>query len=356
MSVAAKYLNRELLAVFTVTLLMLLLVAVGGRFIGYLQDAALGKYTGATVMTIIGLRMPEFVQLVAPFAAYVAIVLTLGRFYADQEMVVLQGAGVSTAKLLGWVSLCLSLVVVMVAVLAWVLTPLSQRVLAEYLAEQRAQSEFEAVNPGTFHTYDRGKRVTYSRAMSDDRTVLYDVFLSQRLEEGRSVNVWAEQGTQEIDPQDGFHYLVLSNGKRYESGPDGVDMRTMEFAELRQRLEAVERGNDSLDVEALPMGDLGDDPKARAEWHWRVALPVFAVIGGLMAVGVSRVRPRQGRFAKIVPGALLMLVYYLLLLLAQNAIAERELSPSLGLWPVHAVFAAVGVYLLRQLARPVGAR
>jgi len=356
MSVAAKYLNRELLAVFLVTLLMLLLVAVGGRFIGYLQEAALGKYTGTTVMTIIGLRMPEFVQLVAPFAAYVAIVLTLGRFYADQEMVVLQGAGVSTAKLLSWVSFCLTFVVVLVAVLAWVFTPLSQRVLVDYLAEQRAQSEFEAVNAGTFHTYDRGQRVTYSRDMSDDRTVLYDVFLSQRLADGRNVNVWAEQGTQQTDPEDGIHYLVLTNGKRYEPGPLGADMRIMEFAQLRQRLEVIERSSDKLRVETVPMLELGADPKSRAEWHWRVALPVFAIIGGLMGVGISRVRPRQGRFAKIVPGMLLMLVYYLLLLVTQNAIAEGQVPVSVGLWPIHAVFAAIAAYLLRNLGRPVAAR
>ena len=66
MSVASRYINRELLAIFTVTLLMLLLVAVGGRFIGYLQEAALGKFTGATVLTIMGLRLPEFIQQVAP--------------------------------------------------------------------------------------------------------------------------------------------------------------------------------------------------------------------------------------------------------------------------------------------------
>ena len=81
MSVAAKYINRELLAIFVTALLMLLLVAVGGRFIGYLQEAAMGKFTGTTVLTIMALRLPEFVQQVAPFAIYVAIVLTMGRLF-----------------------------------------------------------------------------------------------------------------------------------------------------------------------------------------------------------------------------------------------------------------------------------
>ena len=211
MTVASRYLNREILAIFVVTLLMLLMVAVGGRFIGYLQEAALGKFTGSTVLTIIGLRLPEFVQLVAPFAIYVAVVLTLGRLYAEHEMVVLQGAGVGTQKILQWLSLSVFAIVVLVALLAWYITPMSQRALVDFMAEQRAQSEFETVNPGAFHIYDFGRRVTYSRDMSDDRTVLYDVFLSQRLEDGRAVNIWAATGRQALDELSGSQFLILND-------------------------------------------------------------------------------------------------------------------------------------------------
>jgi len=332
---------------------MLLLVAVGGRFIGYLQEAAMGKFTGVTVLTIIGLRMPEFVQLVAPFAMYAAIVLTLGRMHAEQEMVVLQGAGTSTGVLLRWIGSILLTVVALVAILAWFVTPLAQRVLVDYLAEQRSQSEFEAVNPGTFHIYDRGRRVTYSNAMSDDRRVLQDVFISQRLDNGVQVNIWAEQGTQQLDPTSGSHFLVLKNGRRYEVSSSGADMRVMEFAELRQRLETSPDRPDKLEPEAVPTLSLGDDAESRAQWHWRVALPLFAAIGGLLAVGVSRVKPRQGRFAKVVPAMLLMVVYYLAILVNQNAIAEQQVPHQFGLWGVHACFFAVAMFLLARLSKPV---
>ena len=355
MSVAARYVNRELAAIFVVTLCMLLLVGVGGRFIGYLQEAAMGKFSGTTVLTIIALRMPEFVQLVAPFAIYVAIVLTLGRMHAEQEMVVLQGAGTSTKKLLGWISISLLSVVVLVALLTSVFTPLSQRVLVDFMAEQRAQTEFENVNPGIFHTYDFGRRVTYSQEMSEDRRVLYNVFLSQRLENGRQVNIWAESGRQRLDPVSGSHFLILHNGRRYEGMPGAADFRSMQFAELSQRLALSKRRANRLEVEAMPSLALADDPKSRGEWHWRIALPLFALIGGLMAVGISRVKPRQGRFARVVPGLLLMLVYYLALLLNQNAIVEQQIPHQAGLWLVHGLFLAVAVYFLTRLAKPVAA-
>ena len=354
MSVAARYINREVAAIFVVTLLMLLLVAVGGRFIGYLQEAATGKLTGSAVLTIMYLRLPEFVQIVSPFALYVAIVLTMGRLYAEQEMVVLQGAGVSTKKLLTWLAVPTGIVVLITAGLSMWGTPSAHRALVGFMAEQRAQSEFETVNPGIFHTYDRGRRVTYSEDMSSDRKTLEQVFLAQRLEDGREALVWAETGTQEASVDGEASYLVLHNGRRYEGMPGRPGFRIVEFEELRQRLEASQR-RERLDVEALRMSELTDEASSQAEWHWRIALPLFCLIGALLGLGISRVKPRQGRFAKVVPGILMMLVYYLALLINRDALAEGQSPPAIGLWVVHAVFAAVGWVYLTKLDRPVEA-
>ena len=354
MTVAGRYVNREVLAIFVVTLLTLLLVAVGGRFIGYLQEAALGKFSGATVVTIMYLRLPEFVQVVAPFSLYIAIVLTLGRLYADQEMVVLQGAGAGPRRILAWLSLPAGLVIAGVASLSLYATPLSQKVFAEFMSEQRAQTEFETVNPGIFHVYDRGNRVTYSETMSDDQRVLKGVFMSQRMADGRQAVVWAETGTQEVDPVRNTHYLVLHNGRRYEGLPGTPGFRIVEFEELRQRLSYSEAVR-APEAEAVPLSELGDDATARAEWHWRIALPVFCFIGALLGLGISPVKPRQGRFARVVPGMVAMLIYYLALLLNRDALAEGLVSPSLGLWGVHLLFFAIAMYYIRKLGRPVGA-
>ncbi len=353
MSVAARYVNKELIAIFAVTASMLLLVAVGGRFIGYLQEAALGKFTGTTVLTIMGLRLPEFTQLVAPFSIYLGVVLTLGRLYADQEMVVLQGAGAGTRTLLGWVAVSVLTVVLFVALLSCYVTPMSQRVLVDFMAQQRAQSEFETVNPGTFHIYDRGRRVTYSRDMSDDRRTLYDVFISQRLEDGRQVTLWAAEGRQQVDPISQAHYLILNDGRRYEGTPGQPDFQIMAFAELSQRLSEAELIEEALDVEAQSFFTLGQDPESRGEWHWRIGLPIFCLVGGLLAVGIARVNPRQGRFAKVVPGMLLMLSYYLVLLTNKFALVEGIVPAAAGLWLAHLIFVGIAAGLLTRLGKPI---
>ena len=352
MSVAARYVNRELLAVFLVTLFMLLLVAVGGRFLGYLQEAAMGKFTGETVLMIILLRLPEFVQIVSPFAVYVALLLTFGRLYAEQEMIVLQNAGAGLQKLLFWAGITLLIVTALVASLSLYFTPMSQQKLSSFMAEVRSQTEFETVNPGMFHVYDRGRRVTYSSDMSENRRELYDVFLAQRMEDGRQATVWAEKGTQKIDEETGAHYLVLSDGHRYEGVPGSPQFRAVAFSELQQKLSSADLSGE-VETEALPWLELGDDPEAQGEWHWRIGAPIFCLIGGLLAMGISRVKPREGRFTRVVPGTLILFLYYLSLMINRNLIAEGDVPAWIGLWLVHVVFAGYAVFNLNQLLKPV---
>ena len=95
MVTAARYLNRELVLVLLAVTTVLLTVTIGGRFISYLQDAALGKYAAENIVTILWYRLPSFLQLRLPFGYFLALVLTLGRLHAESEFEVLRGGGLS---------------------------------------------------------------------------------------------------------------------------------------------------------------------------------------------------------------------------------------------------------------------
>lgn len=66
----------------------------------------------------------------------------------------------------------------------------------------------------------------------------------------------------------------------------------------------------------------------------------------LLAQPLSRVNPRQGRFAKLLPAVFLYVAYLSLLLAAVDAIGSGSLAVALGVWPVHALFLGLGLLLL----------
>ena len=67
----------------------------------------------------------------------------------------------------------------------------------------------------------------------------------------------------------------------------------------------------------------------------------------LIAVPLSKVNPRQGRFSKLVPAALLYAIYYILLQVSRDQVAAGELPGSVGLWWVHVLFILIGAIVFQ---------
>jgi lipopolysaccharide export system permease protein len=353
LGVAARYITRELLAVLIVTTLVLLLIGAGGRFIGYLQDAVAGKYAADTLLTIIQLRLPEFLQLILPFALFIAILLTLSRLHAESEMVILQTGGLSTLRLLVWVTGPALLMSGLVGWLAVDFSPRSNQRLGEFFLEQRARQDFQNVNPGVFNINSRETRVLYAESVSEDRTRLGTVFIWERLEDGREATTWAQTGTQRFDANTGSQFLVLEKGRRYEGTAGTAQYRVIEFNTLGQRISTDASGSNRVGISGVLTRDLPANGRGAAERHFRIALPVFTLVAAMIAVAMARVRPRASRFAQVLPGLMLLLLYYLAIMGNHYLLEEEQIPLEAGMWAVHAIMLVVLLILLRRVARPV---
>jgi len=71
----------------------------------------------------------------------------------------------------------------------------------------------------------------------------------------------------------------------------------------------------------------------------------------LLAMPLSRVNPRQGRFAKLLPAIFLHVAYLSLLLAALDAIGRGVLSARVGMWPIHGAFLALGLIMMVRAQR-----
>ncbi len=356
MAVAARYINRELLLVLVSVTAVLLTVTIGGRFISYLQDAALGKYAADSILRILYFRLPGFLQLLMPFAWSLALLLTLGRLHAESEFVVLRGGGVGPGRLLRWLALPALAVTGVVGYFSLYLAPDFDRQLTEFLDEQAADAEFSLVTPGVFHIYYRGQRVTYADAVSAAGDSLEGVFLAEMGNNTAPMTVRAETGGQRVDEVTGTRYLVLTNGHRYVGEAGSPDYQVVSFGRLQQRLEEGRRQR-SPGIETIATSTLIErgDSEAMAELHFRLALPLVVLIGGLVSVGVARTKPRDGRFARLVPGLGLFVAYYAAIVFNRNAISDGQLPAVLGMWLVHAAFLVTGLALLRSSNKPASA-
>jgi lipopolysaccharide export system permease protein len=358
-----RYLSRELLLTFSAVSAVLLVIIMSGRFIKYLAQAAQGVLDPGVLFLIMGFRLPGFLQLILPLGLFLGILLAYGRLYLDSEMTVLSATGVSQRRLLAYTLAPAALVALLVAWLSLSLAPQGVSQVARILNEQDALTEFDTLVPGRFQSMKDGSRVTYTENLSDDRSVLSGLFISEKRttpgssatsnkDDGKKKDpgiavLVAEQGHQKIQ-EDGSRYLVLENGYRYDGNPGQADYRAIKYDTYAVLLPKPAVSAEVNEREALPSSTLfgSRQPREQAELQWRLSLPLLVFIVTLLAVPLARVNPRQGRFLKLLPAILLYMAYLALLIAARGALDKGKLPLSLGLWWVHALFLLIGLALL----------
>src|SRR5690606_31582410 len=99
-----------------------------------------------------------------------------------------------------------------------------------------------------------------------------------------------------------------------------------------------------------------DTDVARSQVMWRLALPLAALNLALLAIPLGAVNPRLGRSGDILIAGLVGLLYMNLINLSRGWIGSGRLDFHIGVWLVHALFAALMAYMMWHRLRVRGPR
>ena len=153
------------------------------------------------------------------------------------------------------------------------------------------------------------------------------------------------------DPTDGQLSFVFFNGRRYEGNPGKRDFQIIDFAEHGVPVRRDDEEEAEVPAEIKPTAELlhSADPADQAEFQARVSAPLSLFALMLLAVPLSRSRPREGRYARLGVGMMIYITYANTLAISRFWIVREELPAWLGMWWVHAALAGIGlVMLLRE--------
>ena len=345
-----RYLAKEILSSMAAVSAVLLLIIMSGRFVRYLAQAAAGKLDAAVLLTLMGLRLPTFLELILPLGMFIGILLAYGRLYVDSEMTVLHACGMSEKTLVGYTLLTALIVAALVALFSLYIGPQGVKASEAVIAEQRSRTEFETLKPARFHKLSDRDGVTYAHSLSADKKQLQEVFLAGAAESKDAFSViTAKTGETLIDQSSGKRYLVLSDGYQYRGRPGALDYEVVSFSRYSQFVPesdydaGAKKETDGMSTQELWQADT---PKANAALQWRLSLPVLVMVIALLAVPLSRTQPRKGRYVKMVP-AILLYIVYLVIANAARGVVEDGSSPSpYVLWWVHGGFFGLALVLL----------
>ena len=346
-----RYLFAEVSRTWLVVAGVLLFLTLGLGFARFIADAAAGELPVNTVLELAVFKLVENLEIVLPVSMLLGVLLTLGRLCRDNEMAALfaGGAGLRTVYA---PFICLAVIVAVAAGAMSIFAAPKAEQAMERIGAEGATTVLETLAPGRFRTFLDGDAVFYAESRDGDEN-LRNVFIRVKRdnEKGQPSQtiVTADRARQQTDDETGQVTLVLDEGWRYEGNPGRADYRVIQFAEHGVQL-AAPRGQASSDVGTQSLSALlaSDDPEAAAEWQTRVSVPISILILTLLALPLGRVPPRAGRYARVIAGILVYVIYINAVHLAAVAVEDETLPAVLGVWWVHLIVLAVAVGMVMR--------
>jgi lipopolysaccharide export system permease protein len=271
--------------------------------------------------------------------------------YHDSEMAALQACGFGPARLLTPLFCFAAVIAVGLGWLAFVQVPRADSQVQLLRQSAIKEAQFGQLDAGRFRGFSGGDAVFYAERV-DQEGVLHNVFV-QRESAGRIEVALADTATYSKTSSGGMHLVTLFNGRRYEGVAGRDDFRVIEFREHGIPIATPEDVRGPLDPDTKPTRLLwgSSDPSDIAQLQFRASTPLMALVLTLVAVPLSKLRPRQGRYTRVGFAIVVYYVYSSLLSAAKIWIEKGELTPAIGVWWVHAAALALGLYLVMREAR-----
>lgn len=320
-------------------------IMLTSQVVRLLSRAAGGKIPTDAIIAVLGFSALNYLPVLLGLTLFVAVLMTLSRWYRDSEMVIWNAAGLSLFAWVRPVLLFATPILLLVAVLALFLSPWANRNAEEYRSKLDNRDEVSRIAPGVFRETANAERVFFVESLDgrDDR--VQNIFIASK-QHGRNGVVVSRTGYIEL-AENGDRFAVLLNGRRYEGVPGTPEYRVMEFERYAARIESKETRNLGGSPKAVatiellePQPDARQRNMLRAELLWRIGLPLMAVNLALLAVPLSFVNPRATRSANLLFAVFAYLTYSNLLSVVQAWVAQGRISFAIGWWALHALMLA----------------
>jgi lipopolysaccharide export system permease protein len=351
-----RYIAKEIFQTLVAVTVVLLLIFISMRLVRYFTEVAAGNIPKDLVFTLLGIKTMRTLNLIVPFSLFLAVLLVLGRMYRDSEMTAFATGGIGTLRIMRTV---MFIAVPLTACLMWMSLQLLPKVAQiEFRVVKNAEKNLEVtgISAGSFREATGGERIIYVEKVTKNdpgsekgsRLETRNVFIYVKLKSRQAV-FSAARGKIETNKA-GERILVLENGYRYDGNPGGADYRITHYDKHAVKLISNLRTEKLTRHEAKPTSELlkSKDPVDIAELQWRISLPLSVFLLALLAVPISRVKPRQGRFGKLIIGFLFAVVFVYVMQIVKKGVATSKIDPAIGMWWLHGLLVLVIVFLVIQ--------
>lgn len=337
-----RYIVREVMTTFVGVTSVLFLIFLGGLVIRFLPDVSSGSIPVDKFLPIIGVRILEELIVGIPFAFFLALMVAIGKLFSESELIAAYACGLQRTKVLTTVVVVAFILSMLVGIVSIVLAPMADQRYQEILAEIEQKSELSSITPGKFVPLSGGGLI-YAET-GDENGLFGNVSIFDTTTTGQSVvnaNTLAEGANRENGK-----LLIFGDGIKTTRTKESNEVQITEFKEYGVKIE-TKNVSPAHSLYAVPVAELwgSTDPARIAELQWRISTPLMMLVLAVVAVAISRYKPRSGKYGRLIIAIVIYMVYSHLIMSSKVAIKHSTISPSIGIWWVHLMIFMVFIAL-----------
>ncbi len=357
-----RYINLEILKTSIGILTVLVLIFISSKFIVYIQLAVDGTISSIAVFKLVALEIPIVAGFLLPLSFFIAILLTFGRLYSENEMAVIKSVGVSDYQLITNILSLGFLLALIAALLSLWITPWASQTSQSIKAAEQSASKLGIFLPGRFKENDDKSGVLFVESKNSDGEI-HNLFAVSGLNDdsnqlkievassGRLSKNTSDEMKNNASEEES--YVVLQNGVNYVFNLETNKWQVTQYQDYYMQVEKKDNETFKASSKSISTLDLisNTDLKSSAEFHWRISAPISIMILCFMAVPLARAQPRKDKFSRLFPSIMSYMVYALLLLEGRKIIEQGKVPEYFGFWWIHilAIFFCIFVFNLPKI-------
>ena len=348
LNIIQRYILKGTLTTLSAVLFILLLIMVGGLFAKLLGHVAAGKITASVLFPLLMFTGLKALPVLLSVALFLGVVVTLGRFYKDNEMTAIRAGGGGFLTILKPLMLITVVVMVFLSILSLWAHPRLQVITDRMRAQSIQQLGIAGITPGQFINLSATGSVVFAESLeTGGKQVLKNVYLFNVTDD--ELRVAAAKNARQIETPDGQKVLELEQGTIFERPANNSGYRLMKYQKQGILLPDVTITN-RIRLAGIPTTELfqSDELTHQAELQSRLSLPFVAFVLVLLALPLSYTTPREGQFTKLAGAILIYVAYQNLLGLAQSWMEKGSTPSYIGIWWVHVLFLSVFLFLMAR--------
>jgi lipopolysaccharide export system permease protein len=356
MKIIHRYILRDLLATFTLSLVGLNVVLMTETVMRTsLMFANVGA-SASDMVLVVALIQPQTAVFTIPIALMVAIMMTYGRMNSTSEITVLRTSGMSLPALSRPASLLSIGCLLTGLLLSCLIGPAAARINNAHIKNIISTRAPYAIEEGIFTSAFRDVVIFVERKTGLER--IEGVFIHDGRNPGLPSVITAREGV--VGSPDGTELrLSLTDGSMHLGQGGSMTDISFERYVMNVPIEAKITRHKLMTAEMTPMDIVREIPfmkqtrqrlHATMELHRKFTLPLMSICVVLFSVPLSFRAGKTGKLGGIGLGLGMVVAFYVLSAIMQSMFRTGTISAVAAGWVPLFILAAFSLYLYRREA------